>query len=199
MGFLTPAPKPAERVFLLRAGKMTDLRLDEVSGDLWREGQEAAVAYHGDLLDFPVMLPDELQMREQCREVLPTRKRLGVEQDPVQLAVGFDVRIHDPGHGLEVGRREAVLRAEDQDPLRFPQLMFDHCATPLPTAPTRGRISTPRAPRPETPGTSPRAARSTGPSCLRACSRGPGSPICSAPSGGRATLGRAGRCPALSR
>src|SRR5262249_27874288 len=113
------APQPRQRFLPLRIRKVPEVGLDEVRGDLRRDGEKAAVTQHGDSLDFLVVLPDEAQMSDQGREVLPAGKRRGVEHQPVEFAVGFDPEINLFRHLLKIGHFQPPFGSQNQDPLRF--------------------------------------------------------------------------------
>src|SRR6516164_8320551 len=98
--------------------KVPDLRLNEVTGDLRRDSEEAAIADHRDLKNLPMMFSDELQMCDERSEVIPSRKRRGIDHYSVQFTVGFDVRIDLLRQFLEIGRFKSILGAENHNPFR---------------------------------------------------------------------------------
>ncbi len=59
---------------------MPDLRLHEVRGKFRRDREKGAVTDHRQLLNFPMMVPNEADVSDQGGEVFPAGKRLGVEQ-----------------------------------------------------------------------------------------------------------------------
>ena len=48
----------------MRGVEVFDLRVDEVAGEMGYDRREAAIRYHRDFLDFPVVQPDEIQVRD---------------------------------------------------------------------------------------------------------------------------------------
>lgn len=75
---------------------MPDFRLNKVAGDLGCDGHEAAVTHRGHLLDVAVVIPDKPQVGEQGGKVFPPGEGFGIQHDPVQFAVGLNVRVDLP-------------------------------------------------------------------------------------------------------
>ena len=96
--------KPGECVFHLRMREMPDFRLNEVAGDIWRNGEKAAIANCGYLLDFAMMFLHESQMGDESREVLPAGKGLRIDHHSMKLAVGFDIGIDVLRYSLKITR-----------------------------------------------------------------------------------------------
>jgi len=42
--------------------KVPDIRLNEMAGNLWRDGKKAAVTHRGDFFDLPMVILNEFQM-----------------------------------------------------------------------------------------------------------------------------------------
>jgi hypothetical protein len=106
--------------------KVPDFGLNKMAGDFWRDGEKAAIAYRGDSLDFPVVVFDEFQMGDQGRKILPSGKGFGVNQDPVQLAIGFDVRIYFLGDSPKVSGLQRSLGTNNQNAFLSKKLVIHH-------------------------------------------------------------------------
>jgi hypothetical protein len=109
--------KPGQRRFSLDLREVTNLRLDEVSSESRRRAEEAAVAHHGHLLNLPMVVANEFEMRDQCSEVLPSGKRFGsipwstcfanVRRIPFATSA-FPVNKVNPGKAIIVSRPQSV-------------------------------------------------------------------------------------------
>ena len=79
-----------------------DLRLDEVIGDFWRDGQERRIAHDGELGDHLLMQAHELEMPQHRAEAVPIRQPVEAD-DEVGNAVGLvDVAVDGLRQRLEI-------------------------------------------------------------------------------------------------
>jgi hypothetical protein len=77
-----------------------------------------------------LVVADESYMRGETGEAVPTRKRLGVDQDPGNTAVLCEVVIGKSGEAAEVLRGQGARRRHAQNALRFDDRVFEHMASP---------------------------------------------------------------------
>lgn len=91
--------------------EVAHLGMDKMADDAGQDRQETAVGDGGDFGDVLVVVFDKLQMRQQAGEVGPTGKGFDLNQQAVQLAFRFNVRIYQVRQRLEIRLLQRAFRA----------------------------------------------------------------------------------------
>jgi len=103
--------------------------LDEVLGQLRRNGENRAIGHGGDFTDQAVIVADKPEVLGQRGKGVPPGKGLRVHHDATQPAVFLDVGVNDRGERREITRPQGTLRPKDHDSLVPQQLMGEHAGT----------------------------------------------------------------------
>src|SRR5262245_32023285 len=94
---------------------MPDLRVHEQFGDARQDLEDSAVGHHGNALDLPVVVGDELEMGAECFEAAPAGERLRADHDAGELPLRRDDWIDLARQSLEVRLLEWTIRSDNQD------------------------------------------------------------------------------------
>ena len=107
--------QPSKRSLAILRGKMANLGLDEMFGNLWRDRENGAVRNRRDLGDEPVMVANKAQVRQKGGETVPPRKGLRLDHDTAQLSFFLDVGVNHSRDRFEITSLDRTLRPNQQD------------------------------------------------------------------------------------
>jgi len=101
-----------------------------VIGDARENREDLRIACYRDALYLPVMTGDEFEVRYECAEISPARKRLRMDEEAGELSCGRDEWIDLARETLEVGLLQRALGLDDENPTVAQQLEADHGGAP---------------------------------------------------------------------
>jgi hypothetical protein len=74
---------------------------DEVARKFRQQGEDVGIAHKRDFRDFPVVVPNKAEVGKEAIDAVPAWEGLRTDDQPLELAVCFDVSIRVAG---EVGK-----------------------------------------------------------------------------------------------
>jgi hypothetical protein len=121
--------EPRKRQILFLKVKMSDFRLNEMSGDNWHYLQEPAVGYGSNALYVSMVIDDKLEVGHKRSKAVPARERIRVDQEAGKVPVRSDERIDFLGELLEVCFLKRTIRDDDKDISVAHQFKMNHRTT----------------------------------------------------------------------
>ena len=118
--------QPRARLLHFGIAEVLHLCGNKVRGQGGDYGKDLAIRHQCHSLDFPVMIVHKPHMGEERGKTVPTRKMLGVEQQPVQLAVLSEVSVDRLRERSKICRIQRVAGHKLQNALHRVQVKFEH-------------------------------------------------------------------------
>jgi len=106
-----------------------DARLNKVTGDARDDLQEPAIGDGRYAFDLSMMIRDELEMRYQGTEALPSGKRFRMDHNADKFSVRCDERVDLFCESLEVRSLKRAFGGNEKNTTVSQQLKSDHLST----------------------------------------------------------------------